>query len=143
MRRNPGAGRGKGPFPRSLIVEKEEGLVLPNGAANGSAKVVQPQGRSGVAVQVAEPVVRVQFVIAQELVQSAVKLVRARSGYDVDQGRAGEAEFRAEIRLLYFKFLHGIHGRNIRGRQNSTVLLKIRARHTIQQDVGGRIPAAV
>ena len=67
-----------------LLSAEEEELVLPDGAADAVAKVVEAQlahvGRKEVA--------RVQFVVAQKFEQAAVKLVAAAARGDVD-GRAG------------------------------------------------------
>ena len=69
-----GEGQGIAHAP-SLVVHEEEGLVVPDRAAQCPAKLILAEGRFGAAELVIEQIVGVELVIAQELEPAAVKLI--------------------------------------------------------------------
>ena len=49
------------------------------------------------------------LVVAQVLIDAPAKIVGSRARYDIHHSGSAEADFRAEIGLLYFEFLHSVH----------------------------------
>ena len=69
-----------------LVVYKEKRVVLPNGSAYRSPKLIPPELRLRDGIEI---ISRVQGTIAQELVCSTVKLIRARLCDRVDNAARG------------------------------------------------------
>ena len=68
---------GGGSAARAVIVEEKESLVFLDRPAYRAAKIVVAQRRDGHAALIIEPVVSIQFLIAEELVEAAMELVGA------------------------------------------------------------------
>src|ERR1700730_2377089 len=130
-------------FSGAIVIEEEKHLVLLNRSADRGAEVVPLQTRSGLAIKIIEPIVGIKDLVAEEVVDAAVKTVRARTCDDIDQGCAGKTIFRAKIALLYFELLYCIHRWYVSRRENPAVLFEIGCAYTVQQDIGCGIPAAV
>ena len=67
-----------GAFAQRFEVDEEEGLVAPDRAAEGAAKLVSPEIPDWPAVAIGEVVIGVHFRVAKEFVDHAAKLVTAR-----------------------------------------------------------------
>ena len=106
-------------------------------------EVVEPQRRFGNSLVIAEPVIRVHFVMAKKFIPAAVKAVRARARDQIDDGCAAEAKFGAEIRFLHLEFFHCIYRGRVGVHANAAVLLIVRGRDPIHEDVGSGIAAAI
>src|SRR5262249_56974724 len=78
-----------------------------------------------------EEVARVEFVVAQEFKQSAVKVVRAGLRRAVQQP-ARMAEFSGVGALLHFEFLQGVY----RGLNKRAALMMISHVHAVHQEGG-------
>src|ERR1700724_854188 len=89
-----------------LIVEEEEGLVLDDGASDGSAKIVFVMNGPTASRLLVEPVVGVECGVAEELIKAGVELVRPRAGNNVNQRCAGKPVLSTEIRLLHLELFH-------------------------------------
>ena len=98
--------RARAAFSPVVIIEEEEGFVLEDRAANRTAVIVAAQWRDRISVAVCEPIVGIEAIIAEELVNTTVKLVRAGARHHIDHRGARKPVFRAEIRLLNFEFFH-------------------------------------
>src|SRR5215472_3820729 len=98
--------RARAVFGAVVIVEEEEGSVLEDWAANGTAVIVAAQRRNGLSISVGEPVVRIETVVAEKLINATVKLVGSRARDYIDHRGARKPVFRAEIGLLDFEFLN-------------------------------------
>src|SRR5205807_712506 len=81
---NTGTGGGTKVLSSAVPVKEEEGLVLLYWSADGAAILVAPQGWNLVTHLVGEPVVGVQLLVAQEIVDAAVEIVSPRAEYHVD-----------------------------------------------------------
>jgi hypothetical protein len=68
---------------------KKESFVFEDGAANGTTVIVAAQRRNGISISVGEPVVRIEAIVAEELVNAAVKLVRTGAGDHIDHRGTG------------------------------------------------------
>src|SRR5690242_10635133 len=96
-----------------LIGSREEEVILPDGASQGSAKLIKPQ-LSGFCVDVriagglAEEVVGIELVVAEKLVDAAVEGVGAGLGDDVDDGRSAVAILRGHIQGEFLEFLDDV-----------------------------------
>src|SRR5580658_4426914 len=75
----------------ALVVEKEEGFLALDGPAQCCPVLVFPKGRQRPAVK---KVSRIEYVIAQELIQRSMKLVRPRAGHGVDHAAGGASILR-------------------------------------------------
>ena len=80
----------------AFVVEKEEQLIAPDGAAEIASELVPAQRRFGVAGLIGEEIVRIEFVVAEVLEQRAVKLVRTGLGGDIENATAGGSVLRGE-----------------------------------------------
>src|SRR4051812_21113849 len=91
---------------QAVVVKKEEGLILENGAANSATVVVPAQWWNRIAIAVRKPVVGIEAAIAKELIYAPVKLIRTRAPDHIYHGAPRKPVFRTEIRLLNFKFFN-------------------------------------
>src|SRR5260370_26170279 len=73
---NSSSGCAQACLTRPVVVEKEESLVLDDGAADSETVVVAAQRRNGLARPVGEPVVRIQAGVTKELVPASLKFIR-------------------------------------------------------------------
>ena len=94
-------------LPQSFVVREEEKLVAPDGSAQGPTELVEFE-RALVGCEIGP---RIEHVVAQKLVQRAVKRVRATSGDDIDDRSAALSEFRGRKAGLYFELGDGIDRR--------------------------------
>src|SRR5205085_9245129 len=86
-----------------------------NGPAKGATKLVALEGRDGIGRAAGqsgaiEGVARVEKVVAQELVNLAVKIIGAGAGGDVDDGAGVAAVFRAISGIINLEFRDRIDG---------------------------------
>ena len=95
------------------------------------------------ALLIVEPVVRVHLVVAQKFISTAMEAVGARPRDQIDDGRAAKAVFRTEVRFLYLKLFDGIDRGRVGIHANAAILLIVRRRHAVHQDVSGGIPASI
>src|SRR5690349_11351516 len=92
----------------TFVVKKEKGFIFYDWSADCAAKVILAKRRPGVTIEITEPVVGIEFFIAQEFVQAAMEFVRARAGNHVDYCRASKTKLRTKVRLLDFEFFNRI-----------------------------------
>ena len=91
----------------AFVVEEEEGLILGDRPAGGSAENVVPQRR----FVTGEERAGVNLLIAEELIRCSVEIIRSRaSGHD-DEAAAGPPILGGVIVLLGFELLQGFSGR--------------------------------
>ena len=88
---------------RSFVVSKDESAVLPDGTAQKRSELVALEGL----LALVEIVDRVQLVVANELIRSAMNLVGSGFQDDVDGG-ATAAEFGAHGIFFSAKLLDGV-----------------------------------
>ena len=91
--------RGRRVETRSLIIDKEEELVLNDGAAQCCAELVPSHVRRsaidrGIRTEVAGPFIGVEKIVAQKFERVAVKLVAAGLDADADHAAQEVAELR-------------------------------------------------
>ena len=67
------------PATESLVAKEEKGLISADRTTDRTAEIVVTQCRNGDAALVVKPIVGVQFLIAEELIKAAMKLVRGRA----------------------------------------------------------------
>src|SRR5580693_7039617 len=91
-----------------LIRSKEKQLVLYDRPAQYPAEIVLPQFRPCKAVGIGEPIVGVQFVVAEVFERGAVKGVRAGSGYHRNLRAWSAPIFRCKGRSLNPKLFERI-----------------------------------
>ena len=72
-----------------------------------------------------------------------MKIIGSGARHNIHDGGSAEADFRAEIRLLHFEFLHCVDRRRIERVHDGCVLLHSHRAHPVDQDVRLRIAAAV
>ena len=135
--------RGKPSFSGALVVEEEERLILDDRATHGTTEVVFFQRRNWFSMFVGEPFVRVRNGIAQKLIEGTVKFVGSGARDDVDDGPTCKPEFCGEVALLNLEFLDRIHGRRVRFKRLSAILLKICCAGAVEKYVRSSIPTAV
>src|SRR5581483_4436125 len=100
--------------PRSLVIDKKEGVILFDRSAEGPSELVLTERRltpSGI-----EVVVGVQLVIAQEFENIAVVLVRAGFDRYIDSSSGAPSEFCGHGIGLHLEF-----GDRVRRRDNGRV----------------------
>ena len=100
--REVGLGRGQ---PQALVVREDERLVLDDRAADRAAELVLREVALRPSRAVVEPVVGVEGIVAQELEDAAVELVRPRLDLEADDAAQRLAELgrvgaRLELELL-------------------------------------------
>src|SRR5262249_49040298 len=127
----------------SLIIEEEKRLILPDWPADGGPEIVPAHGSNLHAGLIVKEIVSVELVVAKEIIRAAVEVVGAGARDEVDYGGSAEADFRAKVRLLYLKLLHGVHRRRVQRVDDHRVLLDTDSAHSVHQDVRGCIPSAV
>ena len=98
-----------------FIAEEEIGGAAVNGTAEVATKLIALEGRNGIGRTASqggaiEGVARVEKVVAQELVNLAVKIVSAGTGGDVDDGAGVAAVFRAISGIINLEFRDRIDG---------------------------------
>ena len=96
---------------RAFVIGKPKSLIALDPAAGRAAELVLAEGPSGLAVGVLEEVGGVEFVVAQELPNAAVNLVRARFQRGVEHRAARAAKLGAERVGLEFELANGVHRR--------------------------------
>src|SRR6266851_1822792 len=96
------------PFP----TEKEEKLVFERRAAQGCSVLILGERWALDPGRVGKKLVRVQNLVAKELVRRAVPFVASRPGAEVDDTAGEFAPFRTHIVVLDFEFSDRILGRN-------------------------------
>ena len=64
-----------------------------------------------------------------------MKAVRTRARDQIDNGRAAEPVFGAEVRFLHFEFFDRIHRWRIGVHSNTAILLIVRGRHSVHEYV--------
>ena len=74
-----------------VIVDEEEVLVVLDRTAGGKAVLIEVIGTLRAIVDLVDVVVRVVALVAQEVEERAVEIVRARLRHDVDDGATGAA----------------------------------------------------
>ena len=133
-RRRHGSGEQHAfPVAVAFVVAEEEQLVLENRAADAAAELVLHERRTIHSRAVAEEGVGIQHLVAKVLVQTAVEVVGAALGGDVDHA-AGKA---SELRAVAVG-LHAELGNRIRtGDQGHDVAVAIVGRNAIK--VGGAL----
>ena len=117
-----GSGHGEGTgqaatnLTEELGIAEEEGLVLEDGPAQAAAELILAQFRlaerfAGQGIRCAKQVrIGVQLVVAEELIDSTVKVVGSALGDDVDDGTTGAACIGREGVGEDADFLNGIDG---------------------------------
>src|SRR5207249_52047 len=123
--------------------KEEESTVLPDRSADGEAEIVPAHRSNLYPGLVIEVVVGVELVIAEELIGAAMEIIGPRARYDIDDGSSAEPNFRTEIGLLHFELLHSVNRRRIEWIHNGCILLNSDCAHSVNQDVGLRIAAAI
>ena len=135
----------------SLVVHEEEGLVVPDGAAQRPAELVLAKGRLGAAELVVEQIIGVELVIAQKLEPAAVELIRAGLDLDIHDAAVGPAELRGVRAGLNLEFLDRVHaGKDDHGVQIQFVVVDaieqevvVAGAHAIGDEGGRHAPAFV
>ena len=128
---------------RAIVIEEEKRLVVFDGPADGSAKVVQFQRRNGNARGIVEEIVGIHNGVAQKVVTHTVDIICPRTNDHVDNRGARETILRAEIRLLHHELLNRIDRGRVKREEDAAVLLEVGSGDTIHQDVGGSVARAV
>src|SRR5258708_31064893 len=106
-----------GPAAFIRCEEKILGFVLviqawnPKGPAQHIPKIIEPQFTSWRAGRIQEKVVCVQFVIAEELIDTAVEILSARFGDHINYTSRHLAEFGAEVVSQHLEFFQRIERR--------------------------------
>ena len=95
---------------QTLVREEKEHLLLDDGAAHVSAKLIALERRRMIGGKF-EEVTRIKRVVAEELKHFAVKIIRTRAGGKVDDGTGAFTVFGAESRVVDLKFLNGVNRR--------------------------------
>ena len=96
---------------RSLVIHKPESLILDNGSAGSSAKLILLERAFLLTGGIQEEVCRIYFVITQKLPCAAMDLVRAGFQRGVQHGTPGASELRAERVCLQAELPNGIDRR--------------------------------
>src|SRR5206468_3630717 len=78
----------------ALVIDKEEGAVVADGAAESGAELVLAEGGLAAAELVVEPIVGVQAIVAEEFEGAAVERVAPGLDLDVDDAAGGTPELR-------------------------------------------------
>ena len=91
-----------------FLGEEEEGVIPPDGAADGAAEVVVAQRGNRNVVAVVEIGVGVEHIVAEELVEVPVELVGAGAGDDVDLPAGAAAEFGVVVAALHGELGDGV-----------------------------------
>ena len=95
----------------AFVISKQEGLIFFDWCAQRAAEHIALEVRYFCLI---EEISRIQRAVAQELVRVSVKLVRPRSGHDVDLGTRTLAVFGAVGVLHNLKFPHRVHTQKLR-----------------------------
>src|SRR5207248_6062158 len=130
-------------FAAAFVIKEEESAILYDRPTNRSAEVIPAHRGDWYSSLIIEVVIGVEDIVAQELIRTSMKSICPRFGNGVNYRSRGEANLRAKIRLLQFKFLHGINGRRVERIHDGRVLLHTDGAHPINQDVGLRIAATI
>ena len=97
------------PDPLAFVVGEEERSILDHRSAQASAELVLAERRDRRRLRI-EKILRVENIVAHELEQAAVELIRSGLGDDIDH-RAGLASELGSIgRLLNVEFADGFDG---------------------------------
>ncbi len=115
----------------TLVVEKKEGLVFPDGTAECSPELVLPKNWNGVR----EILRGIQCSIPKELEPAAMKLVRPRLGHDVDLSATIVPVLGVEVVGNDAKLRDGIEVGNNRG----AVVLPLLDIRSVDHEAVGRL----
>src|SRR6266850_660809 len=98
----------------TLVIAEKEQLVLLNGTTQ--AEAVLPAHEEGVRIEGISPQRRIggHIMIAEEEESAAVKLIRARSGVDVDGARRDGTGGKVEVEGADLELLDGLGGKVLR-----------------------------
>ena len=110
-RREDQTGRHALADSQGLNIAEEKRLVFFDGTAQGPAKLVLAELRTGHAGFIGEEIVGVELVVAQELIKTAVKVVGAGLSQQIDHGAARAAHFRGVAVRVHLHFLDHVDGR--------------------------------
>src|SRR5581483_1195745 len=94
------------PQPGSLVVTKNEGTVFLDGTSQEGSELISLERL----LPLVEVVNRVQFVVANKFVKSAMNLIGTRFQHDVD-GRSSASELGAHGIFFSLEFLDGVRRR--------------------------------
>ena len=133
---------------QGLNIAEEKRLVFFDGTAQGPAKLVLAELRTGHAGFIGEEIVGVELVVAQELIKTAVESVGPGLSQQIDHGPARAAHFRGVAVGIHLHLLDHVDGRP----QEEGELLALIVVHPVDQliveylvqavgsDVGGLAP---
>src|ERR1700722_15680498 len=91
-------------MPETLIITKEEDLVLDDGAADGTSELIPAQLSLFDSVAIFKPVRGVEDIVAEEFPGGAMNLVRTGLDRSVENGACGTSQLCTKVRSLDFKF---------------------------------------
>src|SRR5262245_7987393 len=97
----------------SLIIGKEEQLVLFDRSAQGYSKHVVAKLVLRQSIQIVLPAVGVQYIVAEKFVSVAMKRVGSRLDRHVYDSSLEGAELRRRVLRDQVEFLDGIHARTV------------------------------
>ena len=117
----------------SLVVNKEEELILEDRSAESPSEHVPPQLVSGRSAEIIGPAVRIQFVIAKEFPDVAVVAIRARLDADADDSAFEVSELGGGVIGDEIEFLNGVRG----GCVSKQVVRNLVIVHSIEQEIVG------
>ena len=110
-RREDQTGRHTLADSQGLNIAEEKRLVFFDGTAQGPAKLVLAELRTGHAGFIGEEIVGVELVVAQELIKTAVEFVGPGLRQQIDHGAARAADFRGVAVGIHLHFLNHVDGR--------------------------------
>ena len=93
---------------QSFIRYEEKCLVLNNGCPQRSARPILPEFTPPVPATIGEPIICLEPLVSEIVVQRAVKIIAAAAACHTDLGARRTSKFRRERRGLNPHFLHGI-----------------------------------
>src|ERR1700683_3411255 len=99
-------------FGEALVSSEKEEAIFADGASDGRAELILLEVRFGLAVELREEIVGVEFVVAYEFPGAAVELIGAAATDEVDVGAAAASVGGIVVRGLHVKFLDGVDSGN-------------------------------
>ena len=97
------------PLPKTFVIDEKEGAASANRTAAIAAELFAREAALLDARAIAEEIVRIQRVVAEEAKCRPVKLIRTALGDKVDDTAPEPAELRADGVGLHAELLHGIN----------------------------------
>ena len=126
-------------FAVPLVLCKKERLVANDGSADRRSKQVEVRDAARLTLSISEEIVGPQPVVAEELIERAVKRIGARLCDHVDHPAAAPAKLRTKAVRHYLKLRRTVGCR----RDGKVVVLGKHDRNAIQHEIVAAKPAAI